>query len=124
MIANGDAGKKIWATEYGEPMTAIDEAGQAAYIADLLVKWQEMPYTGPIMIHSTRDRQTGSTDPENVFGVYRTDWTAKPAQVAMKAAIAAGVPKSPEFQRFSAITDASYGEVLSPVYRATPTVWA
>jgi hypothetical protein len=82
MIANGDAGKKIWATEYGEPMTALDEAGQAAYIADLLVKWQEMPYTGPIMIHTTRDRQTGSTDPENVFGVYRTDWTAKPAQVA------------------------------------------
>jgi hypothetical protein len=33
-------------------------------------------------------------------------------------------PKSSEFQRFSAITDPSYGEVLSPVYRATPTVWA
>lgn len=124
MIANGDAGKKIWATEYGEPMTAIDEAGQAAYIADLLTKWQEMPYTGPIMIHTTRDRQTGSTDPENVFGVYRTDWTAKPAQVSMKGAIAAGIPKSPEFQRFSKITDPSYGEVLTPVYRATPTVWA
>jgi hypothetical protein len=124
MVANGDASKKIWATEYGEPMTATDEAGQAAYIMDLITKWQEMPYTGPIMIHTTRDRQTGSTDVENVFGVYRTDWSAKPAQVAMKDAIAAGIPKSAEYQRFSAITDPSYGEVLSPVYRATPTVWA
>jgi hypothetical protein len=124
MIANGDANKKIWATEYGEPMTATDEAGQAAYIADLMTKWQEMPYTGPIMIHTTRDRQTGSTDVENVFGVFRTDWSAKPAQVMMKDAIAAGIPKSPEYRRFSAITDSSYGEVLSPVYRATPTVWA
>jgi hypothetical protein len=124
MLANGDANKKIWATEYGEPMTATDEAGQAAYIADLMTKWQEMPYAGPIMIHTTRDRQTGSTNVEDVFGVFRTDWSAKPAQVTMKNAIAAGIPKSPEYQRFSAITEPSYGQVLSPVYRATPTVWA
>ena len=124
MIANGDASKKIWATEYGQPMTASDEAGQAAFIADLMNKWQEMPYAGPIMIHTTRDRNTGSTNLEEVFGVFRTDWSAKPAQQAMKSAIAAGMPKSPEYQRFKAITDPSYGEVLSPVFRATPTVWA
>jgi hypothetical protein len=124
MIANGDAKKKIWATEYGEPMTATDEAGQAAFIADLMTKWQEMPYTGPIMIHTTRDRSTGSTNVEDVFGVFRSDWSPKPAQQTMKNAIAAGVPKSAEFVRFSAINDTAYGEVLSPVYRATPAVWA
>jgi hypothetical protein len=124
MIANGDAKKKIWASEYGEPMTATDEAGQAAFIADLMTKWQEMPYAGPIMIHTTRDRQTGSTNVEDVFGVFRTDWSAKPAQQTIKNAIAAGIPKSAEYQRFTAITEPSYGEVLSPVYRATPTVWA
>jgi hypothetical protein len=124
MLANDDGSKKIWATEYGEPMTAADEATQAALIADLMTKWQEMPYAGPIMIHTTRDATTGSTNPEDVFGVYRTDWSAKIAQQTIKDTIAAGVPESAEYQRFSAITEPSYGEVLSPVYRATPTVWA
>jgi hypothetical protein len=123
MIANGDGGKKIWATEYGVPMTAVDEATQAAFIEDLMTKWQEMPYAGPIMIHTTRDANTGSTNPEDVFGVYRTDWSAKMAQQTIKDTIIAGVPESAEFQRFSAITEPSYGEVLSPVFRATPTVW-
>ena len=124
MLANGDAAKKIWGTEYGEPMTAADDATQAAFIKDLLTKWQEMPYAGPIMIHTTRDRNTGSSDPEDVFGVYRTDWSAKPSQQVISDAATAGIPKTAEFQRFSAITEASYGEVLSPVYRATPAVWA
>jgi len=124
MIANGDANKKIWATEYGEPSTSIDEAGQAAFIADFLAKWSEMPYAGPIMIHTTRDRATGSGDPEDVFGVYRSDWSPKPAAQVIKDRIAEGVRKSAEYERFSAIDDPAYGEVLSPVYRATPTVWA
>jgi hypothetical protein len=124
MIANGDASKKIWATEYGEPLTSTDEAGQAAFIADLVTKWQEMPYAGPIMIHTTRDRATGSGDPEDVFGVYRSDWSPKPAAQVIKDQITAGIPKSAEYERFSAIGDPAYGEVLSPVYRATPTVWA
>lgn len=76
------------------------------------------------MIHTTRDRNTGSTDPEDVFGVYRTDWSAKPSQQVISDAATAGIPKTAEFQRFSAITEPSYGEVLSPVYRATPAVWA
>jgi hypothetical protein len=124
MLANGDGAKKIWASEYGVPMTAANEATQAAFIGDLMTKWQEMPYAGPVMIHTTRDRRTGSSDPEDVFGVFRTDWSAKPSQQTMKSAIADGIPKTPEFERFSEITDDSYGEVLSPVYRAIPTVWA
>ncbi|MCV7421978.1 cellulase family glycosylhydrolase [Mycobacterium yunnanensis] len=124
MIANGDAGKKIWATEYGEPSTSTDDAGQAAFIADFLTKWPEMPYAGPIMIHTTRDRLTGSGDPEDVFGVYRSDWSPKPAAQAVKDRIAQGAPRSAEYERFSAVTDLTYGDVLSPVYRATPTVWA
>jgi hypothetical protein len=124
MLANGDGAKKIWATEYGQPTTAADDATQAAFIADLITKWQEMPYAGPIMIHTTRDRNTGSSNVEEVFGVYRTDWSAKPSQQVLRDAIAAGMPETAEFRRFKTITDPSYGEVLSPVYRATPTVWA
>jgi hypothetical protein len=120
MTANSDGGKKIWATEYGQPTSQINEAGQAAFIKDILVKWQELPYAGPLMIYTTRDRRTGGTANEDTYGVYRTDWTPKPAQQVMQAPPSV----SAEFNRFSAQTDPSLGEVLSPVYRATPTVWA
>jgi hypothetical protein len=120
MVANGDSAKKIWCTEYGEPTSKVSEADQAAFIKDILLKWQEMPYTGPLLIYTTRDRQTGSTDAQDTFGVYRTDWTPKPAQQVVLFAPG----KSLEFTRFSKQTSPDLGEVLSPVFRATPTVWA
>lgn len=120
MIANGDSAKKIWCTEYGQPTSKVSEADQAAFIKDILTKWQEMPYTGPMLIYTTRDRQTGSTDVQDTFGVYRTDWTGKPASQTILFAPG----KSLEFTRFSRQTNPAWGEVLSPVFRATPTVWA
>ena len=85
MAANGDGGKKIWATEYGEPNSAVDEATQADYIRDFLAKWRTLPYAGPSYIYTTRDRVTGSSNPEESIGVYHSDWTPKPAQAAVKA---------------------------------------
>jgi polysaccharide biosynthesis protein PslG len=120
MVANGDSAKKIWCTEYGQPTSKVTEADQGAFIKDILLKWQEMPYTGPLLIYTTRDRATGSTDAQDTFGVYRTDWTAKPAQQVIQFAPS----KSLEFTRFAKQTNPDYGEVLSPVFRATPTVWA
>jgi hypothetical protein len=124
MISNGDSAKKIWNTEYGQPTSISDPATQSAFIKDMYTKWQEMPYTGPLMFYTTRDRNTSSTNVDDTFGLFNSDWTAKPAQQDLKAAIAAGIPKSPEFQRFSTITDPAHGSVLSPVFRATPTMWA
>ena len=124
MIDNGDDEKRIWATEYGEPTSVVNETTQAAYLKDIYTKWQEMPYTGPLMIYTTRDRKTGSNQADATVGLYRSDWTPKPAAAELAATIAAGVPKSPEFQRFSQITDPAHGSVLSPVFRATKTVWA
>jgi polysaccharide biosynthesis protein PslG len=86
MADNGDGGKKIWATEYGEPTSAVDEATQAAYIADMLAKWRTLPYGGPVFIYTTRDRNTGSSSDADTLGVYRSDWTPKPAQRAVAAA--------------------------------------
>lgn len=85
MAANGDGGKKIWATEYGEPTSAVDEATQAAYLTDFLTTWRTLPFAGPAYIYTTRDRNTGSGNPDDTFGVYRTDWTPKPAQAAVAA---------------------------------------
>jgi hypothetical protein len=85
MVANGDGNKKIWATEYGEPNSAVDEATQADYIRDFLAKWRTLPYAGPSYIYTTRDRVTGSSNPEESIGVYHSDWTPKPAQAVVKS---------------------------------------
>jgi hypothetical protein len=84
MTSNGDGGKKIWATEYGEPTSAVDEQTQAAYLTDFLNAWRGLPYAGPAYVYTTRDRNTGGGT-EDTFGLYRTDWTPKPAQAAVQA---------------------------------------
>lgn len=88
MVANGDGDLKIWATEYGLPTGQLSEAQQAAYIADLITRWQTMDGAGPIFIYSARDSNTGSWDAEDNFGLFRTDWTAKPAVAVVTAMIA------------------------------------
>ena len=45
----------------GGCVAKVSEADQGAFIKDILLKWQEMPYTGPLLIYTTRDRATGST---------------------------------------------------------------
>jgi polysaccharide biosynthesis protein PslG len=85
MSANGDGGKKIWTTEYGEPASVVDEATQAAYLTDFLTKWRTLPYAGPAYLYTTRDRNTGSGAADDTFGVYRSDWTPKPAQQAVQS---------------------------------------
>ena len=79
MIDNGDGGKQIWATEYGDSIPEVDEATQAARIQDFITTWRGLPGAGPAFVYTTRDRNTGSSDPEDNYGVYRTDWTPKPA---------------------------------------------
>ena len=80
MAANGDGGKKIWATEYGQPTSSVDEAEQADYLRDFLTTWRTLPYAGPAFIYTLRDRNTASGSDADTLGVYRTDWTPKPAQ--------------------------------------------
>jgi hypothetical protein len=79
MANNGDGGKQIWATEFGESTTTVDEATQADRIRDFIVTWRTLRGAGPAFIYTTRDRSTGSSNAEDTFGVYRTDWSPKPA---------------------------------------------
>lgn len=86
VMANyGDGGKKVWATEYGQPTSSVDEATQAAYLTDFLTTWRTLPFAGPAYIYTTRDRNTGSGADVDTLGVYRSDWTPKPAQAAVAA---------------------------------------
>jgi polysaccharide biosynthesis protein PslG len=79
MLVNGDADKRIWATEYGEPSSVVGEPAQAAYLDDMLSKWRAIPYAGPVYLYTMRDRNSGSTAVEDTLGIYRSDGTAKPS---------------------------------------------
>ena len=79
MIANGDANKLIWASEYGEPTAVATDAQQAAFLQDMLTTWPTLGYTGPTFVHSLQDIDTNSADPEQTYGVIRSDGTLKPA---------------------------------------------
>ncbi|PXX05722.1 cellulase (glycosyl hydrolase family 5) [Mycolicibacterium moriokaense] len=85
MADNGDGGKTIWCTEYGEPTSAVDETTQADYVRDFITTWRTLPFAGPVYIYSTRDRNTGSATDQDTFGVYRTDWTPKSAQQVIQS---------------------------------------
>jgi hypothetical protein len=76
MVAKGDT-KLIWATEYGMPTGPgyLTEAQQAEYIKNFLSKWRTYTYLGPAYIYTTRD----STLNAATFGVWRSNWVAKPA---------------------------------------------
>jgi VCBS repeat-containing protein len=86
MVANGDGNKKIWATEYGEPAGIVSETSQAAYIGDFLRAWRNLDYAGPAFIHTIRD-YTSSSPNSATFGVFRKDWSAKPAVGVIKTVI-------------------------------------
>lgn len=79
MVAAGDGTKQIWATEYGEPTSVVDNNTQAAFISNFLNSWSSFDYTGPMFIYTTRDRNTSSTSDQDTLGVFQTDWTPKPA---------------------------------------------
>lgn len=96
MEGNGDAAKKIWATEYGLPTGTINpsmpaaEAQQASYIKDFLDAWNSLSYAGKAFLYTTVDRSSSNTtDGEATFGLYRDDWTMKPAAQVVKDWIAA-----------------------------------
>jgi len=124
MLANGDGNKRIWATEYGEPAAQNGEAQENAYVTDMLTKWQELPYAGPMYIYTTRDRSTGSVASDDTFGIYRQNWTPKTVQQVVRAGALGQIPKSAEYQRFSTVTDPALGTVLSPVFKVTIQNWA
>lgn len=80
MLANGDGDKKVWATEYGEPSSEVGEKAQAEFLDDMLGKWRNLPYTGPVYVYTMRDRNSLSRAAEDTLGIYRSDGTAKPAE--------------------------------------------
>lgn len=82
MVAKGDSGKQIWATEFGFPTNAgargVTEGEQADYLVAGAEIWDSYPWAGPLVFYSYQDLASKDTDPEHNFGVVRKDGSAKP----------------------------------------------
>lgn len=106
MTANGDAAKKIWATEYGAPThgdsngdgqvncydsgpsvqdICVSEGYQASIVQEALTLWNSYPWAGAIFWYQYQDINTNSLDTEDNFGLLRSDGTLKPAANTLKS---------------------------------------
>ncbi len=56
---------------------------QAAWIQDFITTRRTLSGAGPAFIYTTRP-DTRSSNPQDTCGVYRTDWTPKPAADVIK----------------------------------------
>jgi hypothetical protein len=88
MTKYGDAGKQVWATEFGAPTNgrgAVTEAHQAVMMEQALTLFRGSSWAGPIFLYSYQDNGTDVTDREDWFGLIRADGTRKPAYSAVAA---------------------------------------
>jgi len=80
MVANGDAGKKIWVTEYGAPTGgpgSVSQQQQAAIMYDAYRLWATYPWAGPLCWFDYRDKGTDTSTHANFFGLYVRDGQPK-----------------------------------------------
>ena len=111
MVANGDADKKIWATEYGTATTpgwGVTQAEQAALLRDFLTAWSRLPYTGPAFVYTSQDAQSGILNHEFNFGLFTSNGRPKLAAHVLADLIAqAGLGELPDYTapRMSAARD-------------------
>jgi hypothetical protein len=90
MEANGDAGKKVWGTEYGLPSSgygSLTEAIQADRLRTAFTLWRGYAWAGPIFNYMVRDALSpGNAGYWYYMGVTRNDWSRKPSFAVMQQA--------------------------------------
>lgn len=82
MVAHGDGSKLLWGTEAGAPTGVaaggVTEAQQAEWVRQYYDTWNGWFFTGPLLWYTLVDDATGP-DLIDHFGLYRPDWSPKPA---------------------------------------------
>ena len=88
MAANGDAGLKIWGTEFaystGRHSKSVTEAEQAQNLRLAFAVWQSKPWAGPLFLFTYRDMGTDPTVNAENYGLVKRDFTPKQALVAVR----------------------------------------
>ena len=123
MVANGDAAKSIWVTEFGYPTETPPATAYLRVSEDDQARWlvrayeiarEQMPYVGLFAVWNLT-RQSPATDPQAGYSLIHTDGTPKPAysqaramqKESLAASIAASVSslfaKSPAQSTFSVL---------------------
>jgi Calx-beta domain len=97
MVANGDANKKIWATEYGAPTNgpnsnSVSEAVQAQMLDTGYRLFAGYSWSGPMCWFQYQDKGTDASVQSNFFGLIRFDGSHKPAYSTFVADAAAAIP--------------------------------
>ena len=92
MVRQGDRGVPIWLTEYGAPTgtsaVGLSEEAQAEMVVTGIREARSRPYVGPIYVYSLRDAGADRTEPEQNFGVLRSDGFPKSVVRALAATAA------------------------------------
>ena len=92
MVANGDARKRIWLTEFGwstyDGPYGVSEARQAELLGKALVKIDSAPFVERAFYYGFRNvawLRDDRSDIEANFGLLRTDFSPKPALAAYRS---------------------------------------
>jgi hypothetical protein len=96
-IAHGDATGDLWATEAGASSCVnpgvsgcVSELAQASAVAGYLRVGRAFPYLHAVVIYNLRDKGTDARNPENRYGIVRSDLRPKPAFRAFRREAKAG----------------------------------
>ena len=96
MVAKGDSAKPLWLTEFGWSSTTatygVTEALQATYLTEAFAWLATRPYVTNAYWYGFRNTAWLGNDPagyEANTGLLRTDFTPKPAHLALQALVAA-----------------------------------
>lgn len=99
MVAQGDAAKKVWGTEYGAPTgtseRAVSESQQAEHLLEAYAAWNGWNWTGPLLWYAHRDHGTDLSDTEQNFGLLRHDRSRKPAFEVFRQVVGASSASHP-----------------------------
>ena len=93
MAANGDAGLRVDATEWGAPTNSgrfadgVTEDEQARLMTTGIAAWKTYPWHGDLLVYSWLDRGSSSSSREDHFGLLRPDFSPKPAAGAFEGAV-------------------------------------
>jgi hypothetical protein len=87
MRRHGDAGKQIWATEFGAPTDGpagsfVNQSTQAAMVTRAYRLWSSYSWAGPLFLFSGRDAGTNLGTNEDFFGLLGYNYAVKPSFAA------------------------------------------